>query len=141
MTNREWLLNKMQSMSDEEFAEAITVPDELTEEFGCGGRRCVGRECPKCKYDWIQQEHQEKPTLSEAERVILENINKDYKWIAKDRAGNMLFIYQRKPYKNDSGNWLNGGTNHGLELFKHLFQFITWQDEEPYNIEELLKGE
>ena len=82
-----------------------------------------------------------KPTLSEAERVILENIDKDYKWIARDEAENMLFIYHRKPYKNDYGNWLNGGTNHGLELFNHLFQFITWQDEEPYNIEELLKGE
>ena len=81
-----------------------------------------------------------KPTLSEAERAILENINKDYKWIARDKAENMLFIYQRKPYKNDYGNWLNGGTNHGLKLFNHLFQFITWQDEEPYNIEELLKN-
>ncbi len=105
-------------------------------------------ECKKCfRYNtferweevikWLHEEI--KPTLSEAERVILENIDKDYKWIARDKTENMLFIYHRKPYKNDYGNWLNGGTNHGLELFNHLFQFITWQDEEPYNIEELLK--
>ena len=26
-------------------------------------------------------------------------------------------------------------------LFDHLFQFIKWEDEEPYFIEDLLKGE
>lgn len=139
MTNREWLLNKMQNMSDEEFAEAITVPDELTEEFGCGGRRCVGRECPKCKFDWIQQEHKEKITLSEAERVILENIDKDYKWIARDKD-NSLWLYGDRPIKK-SALWSNEYSEIGEEFafYKHLFQFITWQDDEPYNIEELLK--
>ena len=33
-----------------------------------------------------------KPELSEAERVILENVDKKYKYIAKDEGGN-LFIY------------------------------------------------
>lgn len=82
-----------------------------------------------------------KPTLSEAERVILENINKDYKWIARDDWDNQLFIYTAKPIKNEiKGNWGAEGDNADLELFNHLFQFITWQDDEPYNIEELLNG-
>ena len=82
-----------------------------------------------------------KPTLSEAERVILENIDKDYKWIARDNWDNQLFIYTAKPIKNEiKGTWGAEGDNADLELFNHLFQFIKWQDEEPYNIEELLNN-
>ena len=82
-----------------------------------------------------------KPTLSEAERTILENIDKDYKWIARDNWENQLFIYTAKPIKNEiKGNWGCEGDNADLELFNHLFKFITWEDGEPYNIEELLNG-
>lgn len=80
-----------------------------------------------------------KPTLSEAERVILENIDKDYKWIAKDRDGT-LYFYSKKPTKLESF-WENTGKCAKPNVFNHLFQFITWQDNEPYNIEKLLKGE
>ena len=31
--------------------------------------------------------------------------------------------------------------NGGISLLEHLFQFIKREDKEPYNIEELLKGE
>ena len=66
-----------------------------------------------------------------------------YRWIARDKDGNMLWIYVDKPHKNKRGYWQNIGDNKGriLELFNHLFQFIKWEDTEPYNIEELLKGE
>lgn len=145
MTNREWLLNKMQSMSDEELAEIIRKPCvTIDEHIDCEDiKKEINTSiitCNMCIKYWLQSKYKEPIKLSEAERVILENINKEYKWIARDKAENMLFIYQRKPYKNDYGNWLNGGTNHGLELFNHIFPFITWQDDEPYNIEELLKN-
>lgn len=83
-----------------------------------------------------------KPTLSEAERAILENINKDYKWIARDRD-EKLYIYTVKPSRSTLfNNWnLIEGKAGSMSIFNHLFQFITWQDDEPYNIEELLKGE
>lgn len=82
-----------------------------------------------------------KPTLSEAERVILENIDKDYKWIARDKD-NSLWLYGDRPIKK-CACWSIGYSEIGKEFafYKHLFQFITWQDEKPYNIEELLKGE
>lgn len=83
-----------------------------------------------------------KPTLSEAERVILENIDKDYKWIARDRD-EKLYIYTVKPSRSTLfNNWnLIEGKAGNMSTFNHLFQFITWQDDEPYNIEEFLKGE
>lgn len=86
--------------------------------------------------EWLSEKA--KPTLSEAERVILENIDKEYKWIARDSSG-MVCGHKNKPEKRER-TWLQCGYTY-LDAFNHLFQFITWQDEEPYNIEELLKGE
>lgn len=70
----------------------------------------------------------QKPILTEAERVILENLPKEYKWIARDKAGD-LYVYADSPEKSDFI----------LSIFNHLFQFIKWEDEKPWNIEELLK--
>lgn len=82
-------------------------------------------------------EHKEKITLSEAERIILENIDKEYKWIARDEGGD-LYIYVEKPIRRSS-NWGDGIRESEFLCYGHLFQFITWEDSEPYNIEELLK--
>lgn len=87
-----------------------------------------------------------KPTLSEAEHIILGNIDKKFEWIARDEDGR-LHIYTQKPYKvfNNDNYWAVQRT--GTEKFLMLpfntllFQFVKWEDEQPYNIEELLKGE
>ncbi len=79
------------------------------------------------------------PTISEAERIILENIDKQYKCIARDE-NNYLFVFENKPTK-DKSSWQSNGLDlyEDIFVFNHLFQFITWNDEQPYNIEELLK--
>ena len=138
MTNREWLLKKMQNMSDEELAGILACESRMCEMMDKG---CAGGDCSNCIYPWLKSEHKEQITLSEAERIILENIDKEYKWIARDKYDNELFIYTDKPIKNENNNWGSEGENADLELFRHLFNFITWNDSEPYNIEELLKGE
>ena len=90
-------------------------------------------------YYWLQSKYKEPIKLSEAERVILENIEKDYKWIARDKSWENLYVYSSKPEKNEAKNWEPVEDAQDLLCFKHLFQFITWQDDEPYNIEELLE--
>lgn len=80
------------------------------------------------------------PKLTEAERVILENLPKEYKWIARDE-NNRLWFYTEKPEKEDFLWQAPSFYTQYIQLFNHLFQFIKWDDEEPYNIEELLKGE
>ena len=80
-----------------------------------------------------------KPQLTDAERVILENLPKEYKWIARDKNG-YLYVYADKPEKNNFIYKVQK-TYYEFGMFNHLFQFIKWEDEEPYNIEELLKGE
>lgn len=83
-----------------------------------------------------------KPQLTKAERVILENLPKKYKWIARDRD-NELSVYDRAPRKHGLDQYWKNVGDHAAEMnmFQHLFQFIKWEDKEPYNIEELLKGE
>lgn len=143
MTNREWLLNKMQNMSDEELAVILACESRMCEIMDKG---CAGGDCSNCIYPWLKSEHKEPITLSEAERVILENIDKEYKWIVRDGDG-MLCIFADKPIKDKDGDdmWhsviMAQNSSTLFDAFDHLFQFITWNDSEPYNIEELLKGE
>ena len=77
-----------------------------------------------------------KPKLTEDEKAILRSIPEKYKYIAREDSG-ALYVYGNKP-KKDSDGWFNCSYNN-LGLFHYLFQFIKWEDEEPYNIEELLE--
>ena len=141
MTNREWLLNKMQNMSDEEFAEMISNGIDIDLIIPCNPHCDYSVDCEDCTINWLKSEHKEKITLSETERIILENIDKNYKWIARDE-NNYLYVYENKPTREES-RWKNNGIDlyEDIFVFNHLFQFITWNDSEPYNIAELLKGE
>lgn len=84
-------------------------------------------------------ERKEKPKLTDDEKAILKNIPKKYKWIARDKSGK-LYIFINKPYKIDF-LWYAVDSIYDLNVFNHLFQFIKWENEEPYLIEDLLKGD
>ena len=77
------------------------------------------------------------PKLTENEKAILRNLPKEYKWIARDLSG-LVYIFIERPEK---GQAIWYGCRQPMIPFYHLFQFIEWEDEEPYSIEELLKGE
>ena len=86
-------------------------------------------------------ERKETPKLTEDEKVILRNLPKDYKWITRDKNG-WIYLFTHKPIKiikNTLSEW--DGLGFTKLIFPHLFQFIKWEDEEPYSIEELLEGE
>ena len=84
-------------------------------------------------------ERKEKPKLTDDEKAILRNIDKKYRWIARDESS-QLYIFINKPYKIDC-LWYATDSINDLRVFRHLFQFVKWEDEEPYLIEDLLKGE
>ena len=86
-------------------------------------------------------ERKEKPKLTEDEKVILKNVSKHYEWIARDIDG-CLYVYASKSKKGIT-MWEDSSGLPMIPLipFDHLFQFIKWEDEEPYSIKELLKGE
>lgn len=76
--------------------------------------------------------------ISEPERIILENIDDKYRWIARDKDGDVC-VYANKPTKKDD-IW-GGSSLVDLNAFNHLFQFVRWTDEKPVNFREVLKGE
>ena len=89
-----------------------------------------------CK-ELLWERKEKKLVVSEDEKAILRNVPKHYKWIARDIDGR-LYIYASKPKKGLT-IWVDTGLS--MASFDHLFNFIKWEDEEPYSIEELLKGE
>lgn len=72
----------------------------------------------------------ERPPLkkfSPIERCILKNIDKKYKYIARDSKYN-IFIFENNPLKEENF-WYNlNGYTRRLDMFNDLFQNITWDD-------------
>lgn len=105
---------------------------------------CVGdnqEDCDVCKEKlkkWLEQEHIEKPRLSHDEYVILKNMDKTYKWITRDFFSSLITVHGDKPKKEGDCWEFRLGRNRDVTLFDKLFQFIKWQDEEPYEIKALL---
>lgn len=96
-------------------------------------------ECGKAFVKWLNEEYRKPITISADEKAILRNLPEEYKYIARD-SNTDIFIYKTKPTKKLSA-WVNTITSSTapLNLYNHLFQFIKWEDDEPYSIEELLK--
>ncbi len=87
-----------------------------------------------CKLIW-----ERKPELSEAERVILENLYRDSNYITRDESGD-LWLFENRPIKEDYSWDLLNGFGENFNLYKHLFQMVKWEDEEPTLIADLLEG-
>lgn len=78
----------------------------------------------------------QKPKLTEDERVILRNLPKQYKWIARDES-ETIYIYTNNPKKFGIA-WHDDSFCQNAFLFNHLFQFIKLEDSEAYAIWDLL---
>lgn len=87
----------------------------------------------------ILWERKEKPKLTYDEKVILKNISKEYKWIARDKNGRLFLYIEKERITKGGDHWHTDGGFLDFHMFDNLFQFIKWEDEEPYNIEDLLK--
>ena len=83
-----------------------------------------------------------KKQFTDDELYILRNIDKKYKWIAKDKDG-LICTFVSKPIKTEklwSDGWSNsnnGESYASLEAIKNsLFTEIKWEDEEPVYIDD-----
>lgn len=101
----------------------------------CSQTDCI--ECLKRSLDWLEQEYQKHITLTDGEKAILKNLPKNIEWIARDQNGR-LYLYYKKPQK-ELAVWDSDWMECDFAPYYHLFKFIKWEDEEPYNIDELLK--
>ena len=80
-----------------------------------------------------------KKKFSDDELCILRNIDKKYKWIARDKSGS-LCIFDEKPKKSEE-MWDNVTHSDFIELgcFNNLFNSINWEDEEPICIDDYVE--
>lgn len=78
--------------------------------------------------------------LTKKERTFCELIRDGY--IARDSNGE-IWWYSYKPHKAAEGDWDGSGEFIlPLEMFHGIsFTFITWEDEQPWAVEDLLKLE
>ena len=87
-----------------------------------------------------------KKQFSQDELCVLKNIDKKYKWIARDKVckdeyddyGN-LNIYLGKPNNKSTVSWLPSDEYCEFHAYNHLFQSIKWDDEEPVYIDDYVE--
>jgi hypothetical protein len=70
------------------------------------------------------------------EKIIAKNIDKNYKWMARDRDGS-LYAYEEKPKKAKIAEMWYAGCCSTLITFSHMFPAIKWEDEEPTRISDI----
>lgn len=75
--------------------------------------------------------------LLESEKNIFVNLNKKYKWIARDKNGD-LNLYETKPTKSIGTGYWASDNDHIFNFFENMFKWISWEDAEPYRISKLL---
>lgn len=98
-------------------------------------RSCIGK-----RIEWLYAEYVEKPKLTKQERKFCELFEGKGYYIARDENGG-CFGYTAKPDKNKERTWRGDwfGINGVLEYANIKFDFIKWEDEEPWAIDDLLK--
>jgi len=101
----------------------------------CSGLVCS--ECLRLSLMDLLEEHKEPVKLTKFEYEYL-NFAKavEYNFIARDEDGG-LFLYSIEPWKGEI-TWRYRDS--GIRIFTKMFNFVRWQDEEPYNIDEILNN-
>lgn len=101
----------------------------------CGVVTCS--ECLRLSLMNLLEEYKEPIKLTKFEyeylKIAKEN---EFSFIARDKNGT-LFLYAGKPFKCENVWSYRGNV---LIIFIELFEFVKWEDEEPYNIDELLNN-
>lgn len=95
------------------------------------------RQCLKLSLMDLLEEYKETVKLSKFEYEYLKFAKENgYNFIARDEDGG-LFLYSTEPWKGELV-WKYIGS--GIRIFTKMFNFVRWQDEEPYNIDEILSN-
>lgn len=101
----------------------------------CGVVTCS--ECLRLSLMNLLEEYKEPIKLTRFEYEYLKFAKEnEYNFIARDEDGR-LFLYSSKPWKGELV-WKYMGS--GIRIFTKMFDFVRWQDEEPYNIDEILSN-
>ena len=115
---------------------------------------CTETDCAKCLFNddidcdisleqWSESEYVEKNTITSREKKFLDVLLPKWKYIARD-SNNSLFIYPIKPIRFGTCWMVKNDYNVykiAKDVYGNMFNFIRWEDEEPWSIEDLKKLE
>ena len=151
MTNFEYYKEDILALTNS-INVGITIPTKTMKPGECTGFDCgkcyLGTSkngCSKALVRWLYSEHVEQPkilTLTKKEKQFCELV--DTGWIARD-SDERLYYFKEEPAKNARHKrWEAVPFSKVIEMnqFDNCdFDLITWDDTEPWSIEDLLKLE
>ena len=76
-----------------------------------------------------------KREFSQDELCILRNIDKEYKWIARDKR-NTLYVYKEDEPFTTGTVWNNYSGNYVRFPYDDIFKSISWEDKKPTYIDD-----
>lgn len=95
------------------------------------------RQCLKLSLMDLLEEYKEPVKLTRFEYEYLKVAKKEgFNFIARDED-NMLYGFTKQPKKHNS-YWHN--SYKFIKIFKSMFKFVKWEDEEPWEIDEILNN-
>ena len=123
--------------------------DRQTGEF----RSCYETPCIECLFhssdkeqckertrEWAESEYIEKPVISKKDRVFLEYLGEELKYIVRSKSANLI-AYQNSAEKREDGWVIDSGAIKSLQKLNIDFPMVKWSDSEPWLIEDLKKLE
>lgn len=146
MTNREFYKDKLLDIVCA--GDCFGVNKINSQPVPCGELHCgkcvfsISDSCIKNRVAWCNKKYIKRLKLTENEKKFLDILNPDMKYIARDKDLR-LFVFKEKPKKrgNTWGEIIAFDEYINEKHFKRMFEFIKWEDEEPWLIDDLRKLE
>ena len=141
MKNKEKFIDELADFACTSENIAINLKGEIV---GCRHLSCkdckfnMEEECREATRKWLEKEYIESPLSISCKDVrLFECIKYDYKYIARDRDGDLV-LYTNKPEKS-SRIWISDEEGVSIKPFDVEFPMVKWEDKEPWLIEDLKK--
>jgi ADP-glucose pyrophosphorylase len=94
-------------------------------------------QCLKLSLMDLLEEYKEPIKLTKFEYEYLKVAKKEgFNFIARDKS-NRLYGFEKQPTKGNA-TWASSGAYIGM--FKSMFKFVQWKNEEPYSINSILSN-
>lgn len=93
--------------------------------------------CMARKTKWLMSEYKPEPVLTQREKGFVECIGGG--WLARDKDGNLTWFEDQPERSHHEYIWTEDIDYDQAKLCDMYFPFITWEDEEPWSVEELRK--